>query len=75
MMIEGIDGGSEMDVEQSCSRPPKQTRALIYTGDLGRPWVKIVEDAVLRDFQRTAIARKDSMPYLRYSPVLSVGEM
>lgn len=39
-----------------------------------RPWQQIVEDAVIRDFRHTAFARKDSMPYLTYSPILSLGK-
>ena len=33
-----------------------------------------MEDAVMQDFQCNAFARKDSMPYLEYSAMLSLGE-
>ncbi|CAM9784215.1 unnamed protein product [Scytosiphon promiscuus] len=60
-------------VAPNVSRSTKRPRALIYTGDLGRSWQQIVEDIVMQDFRRNAFARKDSMPYLKYSVVLSLG--
>ncbi|CAM9976535.1 unnamed protein product, partial [Ectocarpus sp. 12 AP-2014] len=56
-------------------RSTKRSRALIYTGDLGRSWQQIVEDTVMQDFRCNAFARKDSMPYLQYSVVLSLDMM
>eukprot|EP00752_Nemacystus_decipiens_P009147 g8170.t1 len=65
-------GGGAGTAAPPTARSTKRSRALIYTGDLGRSWQQIVEDTVMQDFRKNAFARKDSMPYLKYSAVLSL---
>eukprot|EP00903_Cladosiphon_okamuranus_P013547 g12619.t1 len=75
---ETSEGGMETGTGTAApptARSTKRSRALIYTGDLGRSWQQIVEDTVMQDFRKNAFARKDSMPYLKYSAVLSLDTL